>query len=68
MEELIGMFYDSKKCIILTKIRICGGVAQSVECLTTDWMIRVQSLAEAKDFSCSLCVQTSPEAHPASCT
>jgi hypothetical protein len=29
---------------------------------------RVQSPAEAKDFSSSLCVETSTEAHPASCT
>jgi hypothetical protein len=27
----------------------------------------VRSPAEAKDFSCSLCVHTSSEAHPASC-
>jgi hypothetical protein len=44
------------------------GVAQWVQCLTTDWMTGVQSPAEAKDFSSSLCVQTSSEAHPASCT
>jgi hypothetical protein len=30
--------------------------------------IEVRSLAEAKDFSSSLCVQTGSEAHPASCT
>jgi hypothetical protein len=29
-------------------------------------MSGVRSLAEAKDFSCSLCVQTSSAAHPAS--
>jgi hypothetical protein len=29
---------------------------------------RVRSLAEAKDFLSSLCIQTSSEAHPASCT
>jgi hypothetical protein len=33
-----------------------------------DWAIEVRSPAGAKDFSCSLCVQTSSEAHPASCT
>jgi hypothetical protein len=43
-------------------------VAQSVQCLTTDWTIGVRSPAEAKDSSSSLCVQTSSEAHPASCT
>jgi hypothetical protein len=30
--------------------------------------IEVWSLAEAKDFSCSLCVQTLSGAHPATCT
>jgi hypothetical protein len=32
-----------------------------------DRAIEVRSLAEAKDFSCSLCVQTGSEAHPAPC-
>jgi hypothetical protein len=31
-----------------------------------DWVTRVRFLAEAKDFSCSICVQTSSVAHPAS--
>jgi hypothetical protein len=30
--------------------------------------IEVRSPAEAKDSSCSLCVQTGSEAYPASCT
>jgi hypothetical protein len=33
-----------------------------------DRAIGVRSLAEAKDFSSSLCVQTGSGAHPASCT
>jgi hypothetical protein len=33
-----------------------------------DRAIGVRSPAGAKDFSCSLCVQTGSEAHPASCT
>jgi hypothetical protein len=33
-----------------------------------DLAIKVQSLAKAKDISCSLCVQTSSGVHPASCT
>jgi hypothetical protein len=33
-----------------------------------DWAIKVRSPAEAKDFTCSLCVQTGSGAHPASCT
>jgi hypothetical protein len=33
-----------------------------------DRELEVRSLAEAKKTSFSLCVQTSPEAHPASCT
>jgi hypothetical protein len=34
--------------------------------VTTDWMTRVRSPAEAKDLSSSLCAQTSSEAHLAS--
>jgi hypothetical protein len=41
-------------------------VVQSVQCLTTDWMTGVQSPTEAKNFSSSLCIQTSSEAHPSS--
>jgi hypothetical protein len=33
-----------------------------------DRAIEVRSSAGAKDFSCSLCVQTGSGAHPASCT
>jgi hypothetical protein len=33
-----------------------------------DQAIGVRSPAGAKDFSCSLCVQTGSGAHPASCT
>jgi len=33
-----------------------------------DRAIEVRSPAEARDFSCSLCVQTGSGAHPASCT
>jgi hypothetical protein len=32
-----------------------------------DRAIGVRSLTGAKDFSCSLCVQTGSDAHPASC-
>jgi hypothetical protein len=42
------------------------GVAKSVQCLTTDWTTEVQATAEAKDFSCSLCVHASSETHPSS--
>jgi hypothetical protein len=45
-----------------------AGVAQSVWCLTTDWTTRVWSPAEANDFSRSVCVQTSYQAHATSCT
>jgi hypothetical protein len=34
--------------------------------MTTDWTTEVRSPAEEKDFSSSLCIQTSSEAHPAS--
>jgi hypothetical protein len=43
-----------------------AGVAQSV-CLTKDWTTGVQTPTEGKDFSSSLCIQISSEAHPASC-
>jgi hypothetical protein len=42
-------------------------VAQSVQCLITEWTIGVRSPAKAKDFYSSLCVQTGSGAHPASC-
>jgi hypothetical protein len=37
-------------------------------CGLDDRAIEVRSLAEAKEFSSILCVQTGSEAHPASCT
>jgi hypothetical protein len=43
-----------------------AGVAQLV-CQTTDWTTGVRSLLDWRDFSSSLCVQTSSEVHPASC-
>jgi hypothetical protein len=39
-----------------------------VQCLSTDWTARFSSLEEVEDFSSSLCVQTSSEAHPVSYT
>jgi hypothetical protein len=41
-------------------------VAQILQCLSTNWKTGVRSPAEAKDYSSSLCVQNSSEAHPAS--
>jgi hypothetical protein len=52
-------------CFALSTFR---GLDKSVSCLTTDWTTEALSLAEAKDLSSSLCVQTSTEAHPASYT
>jgi hypothetical protein len=47
-------------------IRIWGSSASIVSGYKLDnWAIRVRSLAEAKDFSSSLYVQTGPGAHPA---
>jgi hypothetical protein len=43
-------------------------VAQSVQCLTTDWTAGVRSPTEAEAFSSNLCVQTGSGAHPDSCT
>jgi hypothetical protein len=42
-------------------------VAQSVQCLTTDWTAGVRSSTEAEDFSSNLCVHTGSGAHAASC-
>jgi hypothetical protein len=38
----------------------------SISIVSMNWMTRLWSLAEAKYFSPSLCVQTASEAHPAS--
>jgi hypothetical protein len=43
-------------------------VAQSVQCLTTDWTDCVRSPTKAEDFSSNLCFQTGSGAHPVSCT
>jgi hypothetical protein len=56
----------TKLCEVV--MRLGAGVAQTVQCLATDWTIEVRSPAEAKDFSSNLYVQTGSEAHPASCT
>jgi hypothetical protein len=40
--------------------------AQSIQCLIRNWKTGVQSPEEAENFSSTLCVQTSSEAHPAS--
>jgi hypothetical protein len=49
---------------------LCRGSSGSIvsDYRLDDRAIRVRSLAEAKEFSCSLCVQTGSGAHPASCT
>jgi hypothetical protein len=52
--------------IINSIIIIWAGVGKSVQCLTTDWTTVVRSPTEAKDFSSSLCIHTSSEAHPPS--
>jgi hypothetical protein len=43
-------------------------VAQSVQCLTTDWTAVVRPPTGAEGFSSDLCLQTGSGAHPASCT
>jgi hypothetical protein len=45
-----------------------AGVAQSAQCLTTDWRAGVRSPTETEDFSSNLCVHTGSGAHPASYT
>jgi hypothetical protein len=43
-------------------------VAQSVQCLTTDWTAGVRSPTEAQDLSSNICIQTGSGAHPTSYT
>jgi hypothetical protein len=43
-------------------------IAQSIQCLTTDWTARVRSPTEAENFSSNLCVQMGLGSHPASYT
>jgi hypothetical protein len=68
LENLTGnnCFEDGR--ITLIWVLMKSWVAQSVHCLTTDWMAGVRSPTEAEDFSCNLCIQTSSGAHPASYT
>jgi hypothetical protein len=47
---------------------LCGGLVQSVQCLTTGCTAGVWSPAEAEDFSSSLCIQTGSGARPDSRT
>jgi hypothetical protein len=48
-----------------------AGVAQSVQCLITDWTTgpsRFDPRQRHRNFSSNPCVQTGSVAHPASCT
>jgi hypothetical protein len=52
-------------------IHIWSRVAQSVQCLATDWttgLSRLDPRQRRENISSSLCVQTGSGAHPASCT
>jgi hypothetical protein len=63
------MFTDGcSVCRFNLKLILGFRVAQSVQCLTTDWTTErwVRSLTEAEDFSSNVCVETCSEAHPAS--
>jgi hypothetical protein len=70
-ESLSGLsqllFYKIKH-YYLHYTTVVAGVAQSVQCLTTDWTAGVRSPTDAEDFSSNLCAQTGSGAHPASCT
>jgi hypothetical protein len=56
----------------LTKMEVAWSRGSSVSVVSDygldDRAVGVRSQTGAKDFSSSLCVQTGPEAHPASCT
>jgi hypothetical protein len=74
LKELVVAYYKllSQHLSGRTKESTCqdlgAGVAQSVQCLTTDWTTGVRYPTEAHDFPSSLCIQTGSGAHPASCT
>jgi hypothetical protein len=61
-----SLYVVNKYLHLVTLLNFCARIAQSLQCLTTDWMTGVRCPTYAKDFSSSLCVQTSTEAHPAS--
>jgi hypothetical protein len=53
--------------MLLTLASLGSSVSMGSDYGLHDWAIKVRSLAEAKDISSSLCVQTSSAAHPAYC-
>jgi hypothetical protein len=64
-----GKSADRQSVILLHNMMTkWAAVAQSVQCLTTDWTAELRSPTEAEDFSSNLCVQTDSGAHPASYT
>jgi hypothetical protein len=56
-----NVFIES--CSVPSHLTFSYRVAQSVQCLTTDWTTGDRSPAEVKDFCSSFSVQTSSEAH-----
>jgi hypothetical protein len=70
-----GLSATVHKCVciyIICTHDICGEPGSSVIVASgyglDNWAIEVRFPADAKEFFCSLCVQTSFGAHPASCT
>jgi hypothetical protein len=63
---------SQKTIIFMWSLMLCRSRGSSVsivsDCGLDNRVIEVRSPTEAKDFSSNLCVQTSSEAHPASCT
>jgi hypothetical protein len=70
INEVWNRFLRTKFCVV--PYLPWGSRGSSVSIVSgyglDDWAIEVRSPAGAKDFSSSLCVQTSSGIHPASCT
>jgi hypothetical protein len=68
---ILGNPVSLRSVIIFSYMLMVSRVAQSVQCLTTDWTTGRSGFdprQRRKDFSSSLCVQTGSEAHPTSYT
>jgi hypothetical protein len=63
-EQFYNLFYK------IIELLLSRGSSVSIVCgyVLDDGAIEVRSPAEARDFSCNLCVQTGSGANPASCS
>jgi hypothetical protein len=59
-------FVSQSCCMYISSYSTRSDCSSLEQCLTTDWTTGIRSPAGAVDLSCSLCVQSSCEAHPSS--